>query len=507
MGRAVLTMTAIGVVVAVPALALSATGRSGPQPPGAGHYGSADTGVVTVSSERGVSQGEEPLAANPMNPYQLLTVANVFQPVTPAPLKMYFGGSGVQDSRVYVSRDGGRHWTTQKLDQGGVGKVTLPFPVPNAPEFSDLFNVLNTDSDAAWDRHGNAYFESGDVHGIHHNGDEVETVWRSTDAGRSWGPRDGVTAVNSTKDEHTELDRPWLAVDNSGGARDGRLYTTFETTPFAPIPPQVYIKHSDDHGRTWTHSVRVDNGNYQTQWNPRARPVIDAGGDIYVVYDRAPASATPFVAYNGSIELVVAVSHDGGATFERLVIDRDVLRVTSPDEATPAYTEMIPAIAADPRRPGHVAVAWPQAFGADNSRIVMRYTLDGGLHWSPRVDIADDPASKADQHDHVTLSFLRDGRLFAGWRDRRLDGGTWTANYDQWVRALRLTMDGVSFGPTVRFTVASQPPTNDGRSPLQPDEFQGLAATTRGVGLTWSQLGRDGLDHLVFRRVPLAAWA
>jgi hypothetical protein len=59
----------------------------------------------------------------------------------------------------------------------------------------------------------------------------------------------------------------------------------------------------------------------------------------------------------------------------------------------------------------------------------------------------------------------------------------------------------------VRFTVASQPPTNNGRSPLQPDEFQGLGATTAGVGLTWSQLGKDGLDHLVFRRVPLSAWS
>ena len=501
--RSLLTLVAGVVAVAVPALATPSTS---PAAAGAGGHGPGDTGVVAVSDEPGVSQGEEPLSVNPANPDELLTVANVFQPVIPAPLKMYFGGSGVQDSRLYVSRDGGQHWTTLKLDQGGVGKVALPLSSGNAPEFSDLFNVLNTDSDAVWDRHGNAYYESGDVHGIHHDGNEVETVWHSTDAGRTWGPKDGYTAVNATLEEHTELDRPWLAADNSGDRHDGRLYTTYETTPFAPIPPQVWIKHSDDHGRTWTQSVRVDDGVYETQWNPRARPVVDASGEVYVVYDRAPASATPFFAYDGPIRLVVASSRDGGTTFRRVVIDRDVLRVTSPDEATPQYTEMIPAIAADPRRPGHIAVAWPQAFGASNSRIELRYTVDDGAHWSGRVDVADDPASKADQHDHVTLSYLGDGRLFVGWRDRRFGGGTWSSDYDEWVRVIGLRSGSVVPGTTVRFTAASQPPTNNGRSPLQPDEFQGLAATSAGVGLTWSQLGRDGLDHLVFRRIPLSAW-
>ena len=484
--------TAVGLAVVAAPAALASPG-AGPR-----SFGPADTGVVRVSPAPGFAEGEQPLSANPLNPDELIAAANVFHPNLPGPASGWIGGGGLDDTRLYVSRDGGRHWRTLKLDQGGLGQVG---------GFSDAINVVNTDADVAWDRHGNAYFESGDIHGVNHGGNEVATVWRSTDGGRTWGPKNGYTAVNATTEERTELDRPWFAVDNSGGGHDGRVYMSFETTPFVNIPPQVYLKHSDDHGATWSPTVRVDDGIYETQWNPRARPVVGADGSVNIVYDRGPIEATPFVAYDGPIDLVLARSTDGGQTFHRLLVDTDVRRVLSPDEATPAYTEMIAAIAADPRRGGRIAIAWPQAFGPDNSRILLRYTDDGGAHWSPRIDIADDSARRNNQHDHVTLSWLDDGRLFVGWRDRRAGDGSWSADYQQWVRPLRLVGHGRALlGPVVEFTAGRQPAATAGHGQLQPDEFQGLVATRAGVGLTWSQLGSDGWAHLMFRRIPLTAF-
>src|SRR5438874_4444034 len=120
--RSVLALATVAAGLAGPAV--GASGRSGP--PGAGTFGRGDTGVVTVSSEAHSSEGEEPLAVNPLNPDELTTVANVIQPNLPAPASMYVGGAGVQDSRLYVSRDGGRHWRTLKLDQGGLGPVVFP---------------------------------------------------------------------------------------------------------------------------------------------------------------------------------------------------------------------------------------------------------------------------------------------------------------------------------------------------------------------------------------------
>ena len=476
--------------------------------------GVGGTGVIEISNEVRTAQGEEPLAVNPVNPREMTAVANVYQPIPPLSIQQdpLYGGGGVQDTRVYSTRDGGCHWRTQALDRGGIGPVNVPLAGgANAPEFSDALNVLSTDADSVWDRHGNAYFEAGDAHGVGHGGQEVELVWRSTDGGLQWGPKGGRIGFNATTGQKSELDRPWLAVDNSGGPHDGRLYTTVETTPFVDIPPQVWLRYSDDHGATWSPTVRVDNGTYETQWNPRARPVVGAGGVVYVVYDRGPVSDTPVASYHGPMTLVVARSTNGGQTFRRFVVDSKVNRIASPNEALPNYTEMISAIAADPRHRGHIAVAWPQAYGPDNSRIVLRYSLDGGRRWSKRIDVANDPARVNDQHDHVTLAWLGDGRLFVSWRDRRCCGGAWTDNYQQWVRVLNPVGGpgspvGFAPGKTVQFSNGPQLPTNPGRSDGEPDEFQGLVASRLGVSLTWSQLGVDGIDHVMFRRLPLSVF-
>src|SRR2546421_385654 len=204
--------TGFAATAATVLLALPATAQA------LNRYGRADTGVVTVSSEPNTSQGEEPLSVNPLNPNQLTTVANVFEPDVPSSQNPFLGGGGIDDTRIYSSQDGGRHWLTQKLDQGGLGKLTLPLPAGTAPRGSDAF----------------------------------------------------------------------------------------ETPRFVDTPPQVYVKHSDDHGATWSHTMRVDDGTYQTQWNPRNRPAVGADGSLYVVYDRAPVTATPFAAYEGPITLVLA---------------------------------------------------------------------------------------------------------------------------------------------------------------------------------------------------------
>ena len=470
---------------------------------GARRYGPGDTGVVNVSATTDLAEGEQPLAVNPRNPNQIVVGANVWQRTWPGPLSDAPGPTGMMMTWIYTSRDGGRTWWRGKLDKGGFGKWSNPLlaTIGAAPEWQDTLNVDTTDATPVWDRHGNAYYGSGDAHGINKGLDEVTTVWRSSDGLKSWG--EGVTAVTVMREEFMELDRPWLAVDNSGGPRDGTVYVAFSTTPFVEVPPEVYVRASTDHGATWGPTHRVDDGLYTTQFNPRHRPVVDAAGDLYVVYDQAPPTVTPFFESVGQVQLVLARSRDGGTTFTYAMVDDKIDRVSSPDEALSAYTEMISTIAADPKRPGRIAVAWPQKIDEDSSRILMRYTTNGGRSWSPRIDVSDAP--KFGQHDHVTVAWTQDGRVVASWRDRRCCGGTWGSRYQQWARIFSPAGATLRPGKTIELTEGPQA-NNDGHHGLtMPDEFQGLDSAGPYIFATWSQVTGEYTD-VVFRRVPLAAF-
>lgn len=474
-----------------------------------------DTGVVNVSRTSDLAEAEVELAVDANDPRHVLAASNAWGPDLPPPADSNAGVSGMMISVAYNSVDGGRTWTAQRPDHGGVGRVADPLAfVPGSPaQFQDVGNVDTTDPDVQYDRHGNAYFESGAAHNPSHNFDEVASVWRSIDGGRTWGSPS--TAVSVIKEEHEELDRPWLAVDNSGGPRDGTLYMVFSTTPFYPEPPQVFVKTSVDHGQTWAPTVRADDGLYVTQFNPRERPVVDAGGTLYIVYDRSPVANMPFTPQVFPIHLAVARSTDGGRTFQQLEADSDIHRVTSPDESFgSAYSEMISAIAADPLTPGRIAVAWPEKIDDFNSRIMLRYSTDAGAHWSPRVDVADDPATVPDQHDHVALRWLPGGQLAVAWRDRRSDGGTWDGKFQQWVRLLVPDARGQMFlsGRAVQFTNGPQlaeSPSGTARGyhgSTMPDEFQGLTGTADAVMLDWVQpAGR--FNDMMFRSIPLTAFA
>lgn len=500
MGR--LGLKALGAVIFLAAGLLLATC---PLAPTLAVGTAATAGVVNVSKTSDTAEGEVPLAVDPVNPSHVAAASNSWAPTLPSPADQTPSVNGLMMSAVYTSRDGGHTWLTSRPDQGGVGRVANPLAlVPGSPAaFQDLGNIDTTDADVAFDRHGNLYFMSGAAHNPSHNFDEVATVWRSTDAGLTWLPPS--TAVTVLRQEHDELDRPWLAVDNSGGPRDGDVYLSFETGAFTDDPPMVLVKRSDDHGLTWGPTVRVDDGTYETQFNPRARPVVGAGGTLYIAYDRSPISNTPFNSQVAPIQLVVARSNDGGTTFARTVAEPNVTRVTSPDEALgSSYSEMISAIAADQAHPGRVAVVWPEAVSPANSRVLARVSVDGGVTWGPRVDVADDPAALSNQHDHVTARFSPDGRLAVGWRDRRASGGAWTGTFDEYVRLLQPTAGGglAPLGGAVMFTDSPQPPEAGFKGPTMPDEFQGLAVADDSVMLTWVQPVGAYTD-LMFRAVSI----
>jgi hypothetical protein len=466
-------------------------------------------GVADASNTPTRSEGEESVSLDPAHPLWAIVGANEGS--------QGGGANGLNETPAWWSHDGGCTWHPVFPDLGGLNLGSVLPLGPQAPEFKEVGNVLTADQDSAWDTHGNAYFSDIQVSGLQ-GGDTQIRVAHSVDGGMTWGsPVVAFSSQHSPTPVGTAyalgqipLDRPWLAVDRSGGPRDGSVYVTWETSPFTPgLPPEVFAAASSDHGQTWSRAVRVDDGTYKTQFNPRQFPAVGPDGTLYDVYDLAgPTTTVVPGAQGGTIELGIGVSTDGAQSFSRYIVDPNVHRVTDPDEATPEYSETISGLAADPRRAGTVAVAWPEAMSADNSRIELRVSVNGGRSWGPRVDVADDPASRNDQHDHAAVSFGPDGKLYVEWRDRRLSDGTWSGAYDVWVRQVTVSASGATtLGPVVRMTASSQPATTISSSSRGStlSEFYGVATAPGVVAAAWDQVV-GSLTDAVFHRVPVSAF-
>lgn len=462
---------------------------------------SADAAVHNVSNTPDRAEGEEAIAVDPLNPQNLIVGSNQFMPLTPQTGAVPEGLSGSQQAGVWASHDGGVTWTGGTINQGGYGPVTAPAPVIST-ESSDVGNFIGSDQSVVFDRHGTAYFESIlSGFGPATRGDIQVIVHRSTDAGTTWQKPVLAFSQNATG---ILIDRPFLTIDNSGGPRDGTLYLGFETQFYAPYPSAVYVRASSDQGQTWGPVHRVDDDAHRAMWDPREYPVVGPDGALYVVYgSSAVATPLPVDAAANDIQLYVARSIDGGATFTRTLVEPHAHRLADPYEAIPAVQELISALAADPHRPGSIAVAWPDARSGEG-RVLLRSSTDAGAHWSTITDIADDPAGGGNQHDHVALTYLPDGRLVAVWRDRRNGGGSFTGAFDIFARAFDVRGAPEPSGPVVRLTTSPQPPTTFPTG-IQPSEYLAAAAGLEGVTATWDQMAGSLPDN-VERRVPLSAF-
>lgn len=138
-----------------------------------------------------------------------------------------------------------------------------------------------------------------------------------------------------------------------------------------------------------------------------------------------------------------------------------------------------------------------------SSRVLVRSSVDGGRTWTAPLDVADDrggdcppskcppvstggvvyPPGEGNEHDHVALRYLGDGRLLVVWRDRRYTGGSWLDPWDIFARPVRVGPEGALHPDrAVRVTDHSEQTTTSHRGHM-PSEYLGVAVMRRGVAV------------------------
>jgi len=208
---------------------------------------------------------------------------------------------------------------------------------------------------------------------------------RSTDRGQSWSASvrvdDAAAGVDSAE--------PDLAVDVSGT----RVFVVYRDDRRGSR--DIFAAASDDGGRTWGASVRIDDdaGFAQAQ---RPRVAVDADGVVYVVWEdkRNPSS---------SDQVYFARSTTSGASWSPNV------QISTAGAQQHAFQPSVTAA-----EPGRVLVLWRQVDVVFNTvtRVVSGRSSNGGTSWA-YSDIA--WGAPGESYVSPDVSLTAGGRAFAVW--------------------------------------------------------------------------------------------
>lgn len=113
---------------------------------------------------------------------------------------------------------------------------------------------------------------------------------------------------------------PYLAIDNSGGTHDGRLYLSYTASETSnPGYFEVFLTYSDDNGVNWSTPKAVHSSQQnETQQFYSSIFVNDAGAVILDWYDRKNHSNA-----NKMTDFFLGISYDGGDNFTEVQLNSE----------------------------------------------------------------------------------------------------------------------------------------------------------------------------------------
>lgn len=305
--------------------------------------------------------------------------------------------------KVYVSNDGGKSWSIDKMESsyGVYGDPVIRTDFKGNFYYAHLSNP-----------DGRAYADTSFLDRI--------VFQKSTDKGKTWS--DGsYTLPRSPKDQ----DKHWLAVDPI----DNTIYVTWtEFDLYNSKNPdhhsRILFSKSTDEGESWDDPISISQfeGNCldDDQTTEGAVPAIGPNGEIYVAW-----SYDNKIYFDKSLDKgktwldtdKVVANQEGGWTFDIPGISRcNGMPVTGVDRSNGAFK-------------GNIYVNWgDQSNGENDTDIWIASSANEGDTWSKPIRVNDDLPGK-----HQFLSWMdidqSTGIIYIVYYDRRHHSDTTTDVY------------------------------------------------------------------------------
>jgi hypothetical protein len=210
------------------------------------------------------------------------------------------------------------------------------------------------------------------AHGATRNGIFIR---RSLDGGQTWEP-EAITVIahDSTPGIPFE-DKPWVVADPAG-THAGNLYIGW--TQFTLAASDLLFSRSTDGGLTWSKPIKLSS----VSGLPR-----DDNGDLQGFHAVTAPDGTLYTIWADGDGILMAVSHDGGATFTK---ERRIFR-TGPSYfgiSGVSRSNGFPQIGLDSKT-GRLHVAWSDYSNGDTD-VFAASSDDHGKSWSAPVRVNND---------------------------------------------------------------------------------------------------------------------
>ncbi len=254
-------------------------------------------------------------------------------------------------------------------------------------------------------------------------------VRRSLDGGQTWEP-DAVSVISHESTPGIPFeDKPWVVADTSGPYA-GNLYIGW--TQFTLAASDLLFSRSTDGGKTWSQPIKLNS----VSGLPR-----DDNGALEGFHGVVGPDGTLYTIWDDRDGIMMAVSHDGGATFSK---DRRII------PAGPGYfgitgvsrSNGFPQIGMDMKggkHGGNLYVAWSDYSNGDVD-VFVSSSRDFGKTWSAPVRVNSDPIHNGkDQFFQWMAVDPQSGAVNLIFYDRRTD------NQETTVTLARSTDGGKTF--------------------------------------------------------------